>query len=88
MRKVKEGQLYKHFKGHSYKVLMIAYDSDKYNENNPLDSRMVVYQNVESKEIWVRPYDEFVSEVDHEKYPNVKQKYRFKEVKLESKVQR
>ena len=35
---------------------------------------MVVYQNVESKQIWVRPYDEFVSEVDHKKYPEVKQK--------------
>ncbi len=80
MRKVKEGQLYKHFKGHSYKVLMIAYDSDKYNENNPLDSRMVVYQNVDTKEIWVRSYGDFVSEVDHRKYPNVKQKYRFQEI--------
>ena len=80
MRKVKEGQLYKHFKGHNYKVLMIAYDSDKYNENNPLDSRMVVYQNVDTKEIWVRSYGDFVSEVDHRKYPNVKQKYRFQEI--------
>ena len=80
MRIVKEGQLYKHFKGHNYKVLMIAYDSDKYNENNPLDSRMVVYQNVDTKEIWVRSYGDFVSEVDHRKYPNVKQKYRFQEI--------
>ena len=80
MRIVKEGQLYKHFKGHSYKVLMIAYDSDKYNENSPLDSRMVVYQNVDTKQIWVRSYGDFVSEVDHRKYPNVKQKYRFQEI--------
>ena len=80
MRKVKEGQLYKHFKGHNYKVLMIAYDSDKYNENSPLESRMVVYQNVDTKEIWVRSYGDFVSEVDHSKYPNVKQKYRFQEI--------
>ena len=80
MRIVKEGQLYKHFKGHNYKVLMIAYDSDKYNENNPLESRMVVYQNVDTKEIWVRSYGDFVSEVDHRKYPNVKQKYRFQEI--------
>ena len=36
----------------------------------------VVYK-CEDGAIWSRPYGMFVSEVDHEKYPNVKQKYRF-----------
>ena len=27
--------------------------------------------------MWVRPLSLFLSEVDHEKYPNIKEKYRF-----------
>ena len=29
------------------------------------------------RHIFVRPYDMFMSEVDKEKYPDIKQKYRF-----------
>lgn len=39
---------------------------------------MVVYQNTAKEDLfWVRPLNLFLSEVDHDKYPNVKQKYRF-----------
>ena len=38
---------------------------------------MVVYKHLDNNEYWVRPYTEFSSEVDHDKYPDVKQKYRF-----------
>ena len=80
MREIKVNSVYKHFKGHVYKVIAIGYDSENYNENDPLKSRLVVYQNIENDEVWVRPYDLFNSLVDKEKYPDVKQKYRFEEV--------
>ena len=81
MRKIKVNNIYKNFKGHVYKVIAIGYDSENYNENDPLKSRLVVYQNVETDEVWVRSYDMFNSLVDKKKYPDIKQKYRFEEVK-------
>lgn len=79
-REIKIGNIYKHFKGHFYKVVAIGYDSECYNEDNPKLSRMVVYQNVDTGDCWVRPYQMFNSLVDREKYPNVEQEYRFQEI--------
>ena len=67
---VMEGKKYKHFKGHIYKVLKIAKDSE---DLKPL----VVYENVQNGEVWVRPLSEFVSLVDKNKYPEACQEYRF-----------
>ncbi len=83
MREIKTGGLYKHFKGHIYKVIRIGYDSEKYKENNPEESKVVVYENINTNEVWVRPYDMFNSKVDKEKYPDVNQEYRFEEIKEE-----
>ena len=80
-RIIKIGNIYKHFKGHIYKVVNIGYDSENYDENNPDNSRLVVYENIDTKEVWIRPYDMFNSKVDKEKYPEVKQEYRFEEIK-------
>lgn len=71
-RKIKVGKIYKHFKGHVYEVINIARDSETL-------KKVVVYQNVNSKEVWVRDYDMFNSLVDKNNYPDVKQKYRFEE---------
>ena len=78
MRRVKVNAIYKHFKGDYYLVEDIAVDSEANDD-------MVIYRVLYGDNtLYVRPYDLFVSEVDHDKYPNVKQKYRFTEVKLES----
>ena len=72
-RIVEVGKTYKHFKGHIYKVICIAIDSEDL-------SKKVIYQNINDNKIWVRDYDMFNSLVDKEKYPDIKQEYRFEEI--------
>ena len=71
MNEVKIKGIYKHFKGHYYIVEDIATDSET-------EEKVVIYRGLyDNNPLWVRPLDMFLSEVDHEKYPDVKQKYRF-----------
>ena len=70
--------IYRHFKGDYYLVEDIAFDSETQKE-------MVVYRKLyDDCSLWVRPVEMFLSEVDHNKYPNVKQKYRFELQEIES----
>lgn len=70
--------IYRHFKGDYYLVEDIAYDSETKDE-------VVVYRRLYGDgTLWVRPKEMFLSEVDHNKYPNEKQKYRFELQKVMS----
>ena len=84
-REIREGDLVQHFKRewvsehtaeYLYKVLAFA-------QHTETGEKLVIYQAMYPPfKICARPYGMFMSEVDREKYPEVKQKYRFEKVEF------
>lgn len=76
----KPGDIVRHFKRETvdpntdqylYRIIGVATHTET-------REKMMVYQALYGDfGAFVRPYDMFMSEVDHQKYPNIKQKYRF-----------
>lgn len=80
VRTVRPFTMWRHFKGARAMVITVAAHSET-------GEQLVVYRCMDNNGktnhkdgIYARPLDMFLSEVDHEKYPDAPQKYRFEEI--------
>ena len=84
--RLREGDIVRHFKRETlseedlnrniylYKVIGFA-------EHTETGEKMVVYEALYGDfRLYVRPYDMFMGKVDRDKYPDIKQEYRFEVV--------
>jgi len=71
---IEVGKKYRHFKGKEYEVIAIGKHSETLEE-------MVVYKALYgNNDVWIRPLEMFTTKLDKNKYPDIDQEYRFKEI--------
>lgn len=89
-RKFERGDIVQHFKRETMTEEALEKDPNLYlyeiigtSRHTESKEEMMIYKPlyytecVDGVDFAARPLDMFMSEVDHEKYPNIKQKYRF-----------
>ncbi len=76
------GTKVQHFKREiEYEGNMYLYEIVGLAHHSETDETLMVYKALYGEgKMCARPLDMFMSEVDHDKYPDIKQKYRFEEV--------
>ena len=80
MRKFASGDIIQHFKRETVdqNSMQYLYEYIGVAMHSETRDRMIVYRALDGeKGLFVRPYEMFMDEVDHEKYPEIRQKYRF-----------
>lgn len=88
-REFKAGDIVKHFKCDNVTdstdknnfVYKIIYIGEIFDTNTGDKKKSVIYEALYGEGmVFQRDYDEFMSEVDHARYPFAKQRYRFEKV--------